>query len=269
VLIQLFVDRTALAPMRLIKAVYETLDLVPREQQDFSELWMRLISQMMEESHDEDTVCGHLSVAQWSGGNRVTKHIGKLALRAWENYTKNNKSMLIDLCHGTQVQQIKCLECGKTYHNVEPIVSTYVELGDGRLGSCLERLHVAECINDWTCDACGKKRAERVLRFWNLGEVWVIILKRFDHEKKISVPVDIMNRFEIGVMEFDQPVAYELCAMANHFGSLHGGHYTAVCKGERGVWYHVDDTGVAEVEDIGRVLRGNRDAYALFYQRIS
>lgn len=58
---------------------------------------------------------------------------------------------------------------------------------------------------------------------------------------------------------------YDLYAVCNHHGNMHGGHYTAYCKNSiDGQWYCFDDSEVQPVadEDVCQ-----QTAYILFYQR--
>ncbi|XP_010787729.1 ubiquitin carboxyl-terminal hydrolase 31-like [Notothenia coriiceps] len=58
---------------------------------------------------------------------------------------------------------------------------------------------------------------------------------------------------------------YDLYAVCNHHGNMHGGHYTAYCKNSiDGQWYCFDDSEVSPVpdEDVCQ-----QTAYILFYQR--
>ncbi|XP_075309255.1 ubiquitin carboxyl-terminal hydrolase 43 [Odontesthes bonariensis] len=58
---------------------------------------------------------------------------------------------------------------------------------------------------------------------------------------------------------------YDLYAVCNHHGGMHGGHYTAFCRNSvDGQWYSYDDSSVEPVPEAEVCTRG---AYILFYQR--
>ena len=60
---------------------------------------------------------------------------------------------------------------------------------------------------------------------------------------------------------------YKLFAVANHTGTLDGGHYTALCKNEKlNRWFKYDDSIVKEA-DLGS-LKSNPSSYILFYASI-
>eukprot|EP00939_MAST-03C_sp_MAST-3C-sp1_P001388 g1388.t1 len=68
-------------------------------------------------------------------------------------------------------------------------------------------------------------------------------------------------------LETNAETRYNLVAVSNHIGSIHGGHYTADCSNSTKMkWYHFDDSRVSEISDEGAKLN-ERTAYILFYAR--
>ncbi|KAK5604934.1 Ubiquitin carboxyl-terminal hydrolase 43 [Crenichthys baileyi] len=62
-----------------------------------------------------------------------------------------------------------------------------------------------------------------------------------------------------------QDYFYDLYAVCNHHGGMHGGHYTAYCRNSvDGQWYSYDDSSVDLVPEDEVCTKG---AYILFYQR--
>ena len=60
---------------------------------------------------------------------------------------------------------------------------------------------------------------------------------------------------------------YDLYAVSNHAGTLHGGHYTAMCRVPArggGAWYAFNDEAVTRIEQSTVV---SQYAYMLFYVR--
>lgn len=58
---------------------------------------------------------------------------------------------------------------------------------------------------------------------------------------------------------------YDLYAVSNHFGGLHGGHYTAYgFNSHLGKWYEFNDSSVSSADERDVVTAG---AYLLFYRR--
>lgn len=107
--------------------------------------------------------------------------------------------------------------------------------------------------------------------FWNFPKVVVVSLKRFstDGQHKITQLVD----FPIHTLDLSKYVAgynassyvYELYAVCNHMGGVHGGHYTAFAKRPNDDWFHYNDTQVEKVENPQNVITPM--AYCLFYRK--
>ena len=57
---------------------------------------------------------------------------------------------------------------------------------------------------------------------------------------------------------------YDLYAVSQHYGSMGGGHYTAVCKNIDGNWYSYDDESVYKSSKNNVVTEA---AYVLYYRR--
>ena len=58
---------------------------------------------------------------------------------------------------------------------------------------------------------------------------------------------------------------YDLFAVANHQGALHGGHYYAYCKNEYDKqWYTFNDSSICDIEENNIV---SKYAYILFYKK--
>ncbi len=62
------------------------------------------------------------------------------------------------------------------------------------------------------------------------------------------------------------PIYYDLYAVSNHYGSLHGGHYTAFgFNSLQNRWYEFNDSSVSSVSNPNDVV--SPGAYLLFYRR--
>jgi len=182
---------------------------------------------------------------------------------------------------GLTVGQVGCAACPQVNHNFEAFTTLSLEIpepgapgGTVHLSACLDAFLAAEKLDCWTCDACGGKRAEKRVRLWRAPDVLVIVLKRFrlspdgGRWAKVHTPVALPARidFRPGTeLCATQDGGYALRAIGCHWGSLDGGHYTALCHDDIGGWYHVDDTHVAPVA--APPLQNNPHAYMLFYER--
>lgn len=58
---------------------------------------------------------------------------------------------------------------------------------------------------------------------------------------------------------------YDLIAVANHYGGLGGGHYTAYGKNrEDNLWHYFDDSNVSQASEENVISKA---AYVLFYKQ--
>ncbi|XP_068193252.1 ubiquitin carboxyl-terminal hydrolase 31 [Antennarius striatus] len=148
----------------------------------------------------------------------------------------------------------------------------------------------------WRCPHCKQLQQGRIkLSLWTLPDVLILHLKRFRQEGDRRVKMQNMVRFPLMGMDMAPHVVkrsqsswslpshwspwrrpyglgrnpddylYDLYAVCNHHGNMHGGHYTAYCKNSiDGQWYCFDDSEVSPVSDDDVC---QQMAYILFYQR--
>ncbi|KAJ8001916.1 hypothetical protein DPEC_G00174380 [Dallia pectoralis] len=155
----------------------------------------------------------------------------------------------------------------------------------------------------WKCPHCKQLQQGMVkMSLWTLPDILILHLKRFrqvgERRNKLSTQV----RFPLAGLDmaphvvkrsqsmrnmgpwppaWKQPGSshhishpdmalppdylYDLYAVCNHHGGMHGGHYTAYCRNSvDGLWYSYDDSSVDLVPEEEVCTRG---AYILFYQR--
>ncbi|RXN19972.1 ubiquitin carboxyl-terminal hydrolase 43-like protein [Labeo rohita] len=148
----------------------------------------------------------------------------------------------------------------------------------------------------WKCPHCKQLQQGMVqMSLWTLPDILILHLKRFrqvgERRNKLSTLVHFpltgldMGRHVVKRSSCARPppgwkqqahqrpeasrhtlnFLYDLYAVCNHHGGMHGGHYTAYCRNSvDGVWYAYDDSSVEPVPE-GEVC--TRGAYILFYQR--
>ena len=147
------------------------------------------------------------------------------------------------------------------------------------LSDCVNQFTTTEKLgadDPWYCPRC-KKHQEATKKFdlWDLPQVLIIHLKRFSYNRfwrdKLDTMVDFpvegldMSPYLIKRANSPQNQTYDLIAVANHYGGLGGGHYTAYGKNrETGSWHYFDDSNVSPASEENVVSKG---AYVLFYQR--
>uniref|UniRef100_A0A3Q0RQV5 ubiquitinyl hydrolase 1 n=1 Tax=Amphilophus citrinellus TaxID=61819 RepID=A0A3Q0RQV5_AMPCI len=156
----------------------------------------------------------------------------------------------------------------------------------------------------WKCPHCKQLQQGMVkMSLWTLPDILILHLKRFrqvgERRNKLSTLVRFpltgldmaphvvkrsqsMKNLNLGPstpswkqhsgqphqsadMILPHEYLYDLYAVCNHHGGMHGGHYTAYCRNSvDGQWYSYDDSSVDLVQEEEVCTRG---AYILFYQR--
>lgn len=137
----------------------------------------------------------------------------------------------------------------------------------------LERLGADD---PWYCPKCKKhQQATKKFDIWSLPKVLIIHLKRFSFSRSWRDKIDTLVKFPVENLDMSKYVLnpeqrskkslmYNLIGVANHFGGLGGGHYTAFAKNSvLNGWYSFDDAIVTPTSASNVVTRS---AYVLFYQ---
>uniref|UniRef100_A0A3P9M4M0 ubiquitinyl hydrolase 1 n=1 Tax=Oryzias latipes TaxID=8090 RepID=A0A3P9M4M0_ORYLA len=155
----------------------------------------------------------------------------------------------------------------------------------------------------WKCPHCKQLQQGMVkMNLWTLPDILILHLKRFrqvgERRNKLSTLVGFpltgldmaphvvkrsqsMKNLHQGSsqtnrrpssgqhqrsdMMLARDYLYDLYAVCNHHGGMHGGHYTAYCRNSvDALWYSYDDSSVDLVPEEEVCTKG---AYILFYQR--
>ena len=123
--------------------------------------------------------------------------------------------------------------------------------------------------NQWYCTKCKEfQLADKKMEIYSVNEVIIIHLKRFRNNRKIEnfveFPIEGLDLSNY-LPKKDEQYIFDLFAVANHQGGLHGGHYFAYCKNYiDGEWYEFNDSNVSKI-DKKKVVSDN--AYVLFYNK--
>ena len=147
---------------------------------------------------------------------------------------------------------------------------------------CLNYFMMEETLtgNDkWYCSKCKDHvTAQKKMEVYKAPDYLIIHLKRFSHQRNvmfgsrklndfINFPVNglDMGPYVIDAQDSGNNCIYDLYAVSNHFGSLHGGHYTAFAKNPLyQKWFNFDDTDVDRATESDVVTKA---AYVLFYRK--
>ena len=111
-----------------------------------------------------------------------------------------------------------------------------------------------------------KKSVSNKSGFYSLAYAQVLQEKVGDFVDFPTQGLDLRDYVEDKrIKESEETVLYDLYAVSNHYGSLHGGHYTAYgFNSYQKKWYNFNDSSVSHADEGDVVTSG---AYLLFYRR--
>jgi len=214
----------------------------------------------------------------------------------WQRYVHNNSSVAVNWLQGQLSSKLECLTCGITSTTYNPFMYLSLPIpvvnGQFTLRDCLAEFTKEETLDGddaWHCPNCKQpRRATKRLTITRLPHILILHLKRFTNRGRwrdklnthISLPLSDLDltgyvppplpvengnpRFEPSP-ETTPPFIYDLYGIVNHYGTLHGGHYTAFVKNPyKGSWNTFDDSKATNMSEPKVV---SRNAYVLFWVR--
>lgn len=202
--------------------------------------------------------------------------VNKEAFQSWKNYFENSYSIPVKLFYGQFWERRKCISCGiikSTFSPFGGMIYLPVKKNTNTLSDCIKEYTTSEDRigdNQIYCEKCKKNTdAKSKISVWRLPSVLTLAFQRFDNHRKltnyINFSVNKVNFFELTEREKHKNVFYDLVAIANHRGSIIGGHYWAFCRGTNGKWYEYNDDSVTEIPDTSSLVTNK--AYYLVYVR--
>jgi ubiquitin carboxyl-terminal hydrolase 8 len=201
----------------------------------------------------------------------------------WQRYTHLNSSVTVNWLQGQLSSRLTCLTCGITSTTYNPFMYLSLPIpvvnGHFTLGDCLREFTKEEVLDGddaWHCPHCKQPRkATKKLTVTRLPHILIIHLKRFTNHgrwrDKLNTPIDFPltdldltnyvppplppeQRVVEPTPETTPPFIYDLYGITNHYGTLHGGHYTAFVKNSyKGVWNSFDDSKATSMDE-GKVV---------------
>lgn len=250
----LWSSNCTVAPMRFVKVIQqisqkkEILEFSGFDQNDLQEFLIFIIDTF----HDGLKREVDMTI---SGIKRNKKD--KLAIECYkmmENMYKKEYSEMLNIFYGITVNQIKSIESNEVLScNCEPFSILSLSIPNK------QQCNIYECFdiftkdekmdgeNAWFNEKTNKKEdINKNILFWNLPNVLIIVLKRYDNfNRKINSLVttdEIINLSKYVCGYNPESYIYELFGVGNHSGNSRGGHYTANIKYSDGNWYNINDT---------------------------
>lgn len=227
------------------------------------------INKFLEETHDPEFISQHQITNNYT--SNLKQMLQHKSIDVYNLHYKNSNSQLCDKLVGTEIQEINCKICNEKYHNVDTILWTTLNMSESITESLQNELKLKE-IQDWKCDKCKSVSGSRMIRYWKLPEIWPIVLNRFGSKKNTS-GINIPEEINLGKgieLQNDEYTNYRLISIANHYGTMQGGHYNAICK-ELNEWVMYDDINIIKISNDKKTkfLNNNKACYVLFYKRIT
>lgn len=203
----------------------------------------------------------------------------KLLRKKYEYYyNKFNKKNSIwqKNTQGFYLNTTRCVNCNLTFYNFEPFTSLNIDIPTDmispKISDMISQSLKEEVINgDWFCSKCNKKCSyKKSTKLWKLPDVLVIIIKRFINiQLKNNAPItinDYLNFNKGSILSNKKDAIYLFSSAALHFGSLNGGHYSAICNTPDGNILY-DDRNVVNIDTDNKInfKNKNANAYMLIY----
>lgn len=216
-----------------------------------------------------------------------TDSIAKKCYKMVQDNYKDNYSEIYQMFYSIQVSNIYEYSDSTDYDQLcsMPPLSTRPESifmldlcipeNECTVYECIEKHCKPELLNGdnkwFNEDKNEKQDVLKQYSFFNLPEVLIISLKRFNHhvnKNNTYVKIDVNEHIDFSkfVCGYNpQQYKYEVFAVCNHYGSIMGGHYTTTVKNASGKWYSFNDLEKNEVDD-ERVITPNM--YCLFLRKV-
>ena len=99
---------------------------------------------------------------------------------------------------------------------------------------------------------------------WNLFPLSPSLDARYKSSNFITFPLDNMDMKDYVCGPDKNHSIYDCFAVSQHYGSLGGGHYTAICKNIDNKWYSYNDSSCSETSKKQAISDA---AYVIFYRR--
>lgn len=191
------------------------------------------------------------------------------------NMYKKEYSEILTLFYGISVTQIISLNNEILSTKPEPFPNILLPIlkNECSIYDCLDKFcenELMEGDNAWFNDKTNQKEDinKRIL-FWNLPNILIIDLKRFDNSNKkinsiVNFPINDLDLSKYVIGYNKESFKYDLYGICNHSGLTMGGHYFANVKNANGKWYNFNDTNVKEISENDLI---SNKVYSLFYRK--
>ena len=205
----------------------------------------------------------------------------ELAVKCYDMFKRTYEreySEFVKLFFGIQVSVVRNMKGEILSSHPEPVGLINLPLPPGKrnidIMDCFELYAEKENLdgdNQYYNDKTKQKEdATREMTFWNLPDILVVDLKRFDNRNRknnalVNFPLTDLNLDKFVTGYNKHTYRYDLYGVCNHSGGVMGGHYTSFVKNANGEWYHFNDTEVTHVSNTDGIV--SQKAYSFFYRK--
>ena len=199
------------------------------------------------------------------------------AMNTWKTFFESNYSYVISKTYSQLLAVTSCTNCNYVSTNHEPLLVISLEIANNcnSIEDCLSnhiKMDKLDKNNLWRCDKCNQKiQPERKLVFWNLSDILIIQLKRYNSNiEKINKHIkysELLDMSKYTINYADKDTIYKLVGICIQDGGLNGGHYYSICRNQKNnQWFIYNDSNVTKIDkdDIY-----NFKPYCLFYKLVN
>lgn len=269
----MYVRNKSLIPHKFVNSLYNILDgiFIRGEQIDIGELWTFLFDKIATESGVPYSIKLTNNKIHDECNNIVSK---------FNNY---KTSLWLETSQGILVNIITCKKCSYNSYNFEPFTCLSLDIINDNTPSITEMLKKYLEIeerdaDEWKCDNCKLCSSyTKTIKIWKAPDVLFLLIKRFKgdlNKDRRFIKINKSLYFGEGtILENNMEKQYKLSSIGLHYGSLHGGHYIAICDIGNGKFYQYDDLQISDLTkddptNINKILEKNNDGYIIVYETI-
>lgn len=175
------------------------------------------------------------------------------------------KSSLSNPFKGSLQSKVTCKTCGNNSVTCYPFISLSLEMPMSSeallVQDLIKKFQQYEELDDKIhCEKCNiKQLSTKILHIKKAPKLLCIHLKRFIGMRKNMSPIAVPKTILINKQR------YNLTALCNHTGGLHGGHYTATCLRKDEMWVICNDSSTQKIQNLPAT---SSVPYLLFFQSI-
>jgi ubiquitin C-terminal hydrolase len=166
------------------------------------------------------------------------------------------------LFYGQFKELIHCTKCKTTdtqYVNFADVQFQIPEMKNPTLRDCFNTYCKTEILNGRICSVCKEvTRTYKKMAFHQHPNVAIFVFKRFDfvNNRKINTPIELFRTINLDNKHM------KLISTINHFGTQHGGHYTANVL-HNDIWFNMNDNNLQVIDECN-VLNNSSVCVALY-----